>query len=375
MSRKHLVASAAKPAWLPANRELSIGREPFGTMPDGTPVELFSFGTRPGPWVRMITYGATVQSIFVPDRWGRAGDVTLGVKTLDEYRHITTFFGATIGRFANRIAHGTFTVDGTTYHVPANHPPNALHGGPDGFDKKVWDAVEIQETDRVGVRFTCVSPDMEMGFPGTLTTAVTYTVNTSDEFTINYRATVAEKATVVNLTNHAYFNLAGEGENTIYDEVMVINADRYVPVDATSIPLGPLAPVAGTPFDFTRPHRIGERIRGGDAQLLNAHGYDHNWVLNRADGEPPTFCSRLYDQSTGRVLDCFTDQPGVQVYTGNMLDATVRGVGGRVYRQGDAVTFETQHFPDSPNHPEFPSTVLRPGEVFDSTTVYRFSTD
>lgn len=353
---------------------LFLRKEPFGTMPDGTVVDRYSFGRERALNVQMLTYGATLQTVNVPDRRGRSADVILGLETLDDYRTKSPFFGATIGRYANRIAGGTFTLDGVTYTLPLNNGPNTLHGGPDGFDKKVWDAEEVREKDSVGVRFTYVSVDGEEGFPGELTTTVTYTVNTDDELTINYDASVDGKATVLNLTNHAYFNLAGEGQGEVYDHVAVINADSYSPTDDTQIPLGPSAPVGGTPFDFRRPHTFGERIHDGVEQILLAHGYDHNWILDREAGSPPSFAARVSHPASGRRVDCFTDQPGVQVYTGNFLDGTINGISGRTYRQGDAFTLETQHFPDSPNQPGYPSTVLRPGEEFTSTTVFRFST-
>lgn len=366
-------ADAATPAsqssW---SGPLTISRDPFGTDPDGKKVSRYSFGNKHGLNVAMFTYGATIQTIEVPDRWGRRGDVVLGLKTLDDYIAKSPYFGATIGRYANRIDKAQFTLDGRTYHIPANdNGVNALHGGTRGFDKHTWDAVEIVEHDRVGVRFTYVSADGEMGFPGRMTTVVTYTVDAQNQLTIHYHATTT-KPTVLNLTNHAYFNLAGEGSGEVYDHVVTIDADRYTPIDALSIPLGPLPKVAGTPFDFRRPHTFGERIHDGVQQILNAHGYDHNWVLRRRAGSAPSLAAKVYEPKTGRWLECWTDQPGVQVYTGNFLDGTISGISGRTYRQGDAFTLETQHFPDSPNRPSYPSTVLRPGRTFDSTTVFRF---
>ncbi len=352
---------------------LFVRKEHFGTMPSGEPVYRYVFGRRHALNMAMITYGARVQEINAPDRHGRMADVVLGRKTLDEYRAGTTFFGATIGRYANRIANGEFTLDGVTYHLPQNNGTATLHGGPDGFDKKVWKATEVHHHDRVGVQFTYVSPDGEEGFPGTLTTVVTYTVNDRDEMTIHYHATVKDKPTVVNFTNHCYYNLGGEGTGDIYDHVAVINADRYSPTDDGQIPLGPSAPVAGTPFDFRHPHTFGERIRDGVHQLQLAHGYDHNWILRRRAGSRPSFAARISDPRSGRRVDCFTDQPGIQIYTSNYLDGTDLGLTGKLYRQTDAVTLETQHFPDSPNEPSYPSTVLRPGQVFDSTSIFRFS--
>lgn len=352
---------------------LFLRKEQFGTMPDGTAVDRYAFGTEHGLNVQMITWGARLQTVNVPDRHGRSANVICGRRTLEEYLTVSDYFGATIGRYGNRIANGEFTLDGTTYHLPVNNGPNTLHGGPEGFDTKVWDAEEVHDRDSVGVRYTYVSADGEEGFPGKLTTVVTYTVNRRDELTINYHATVEGKATVLNLTNHAYYNLAGEGSGTVYDQVAVINADSYLPTDDTQIPLGPAAPVRGTPFDFRRPHTFGERIRDGVHQIVLAHGYDHNWNLNRRAGSPPSFAARVRDPHSGRTVDCFTDQPGIQVYTGNYLDGTVVGTSGKTYRQGDAFTLETQHYPDSPNESSYPSTVLRPGQSFDSTSVFRFS--
>ncbi|HEX3812506.1 MAG TPA: aldose epimerase family protein [Mycobacteriales bacterium] len=360
----------AKPAR--SSGQLSISKDSFGTTSDGKQVDRYSFGDKNRLWVRMLTYGATIQSIHTPDRWGRLGDsVLLGLNTIEDYQAKSPFFGATIGRYANRIAKGQFTIDGTKYQIPPNDGVNALHGGAMGFDKKIWAAVEIDEHDKVGVQFTYVSPDGEEGFPGTLTIVVTYTVDRSGALTIHYHATT-DKPTIVNFTNHAYFNLGGEGNGEVYDHVAMINADRYTPIDATSIPLGPLPSVSGTPFDFRRPHTFGERIHDGVEQIVNAHGYDHNWVLNRPAGAPPTLAARVQHPKSGRTVECFTDQPGVQVYTGNFLDATVVGASGQTYRQGDAFTLETQHFPDSPNQPSYPTTILRPGQKFDSTTVFRF---
>lgn len=322
----------ASGAW--AHGGLELHSKPFGTTPDGRQVRQYTFGSRRGLLVRMITYGAVVQTIEMPDRFGRRDDVVLGFDNLDDYVKISPYFGATIGRYANRIAGGTFTLDGTTYHIPTNDGPNALHGGPEGFNTKVWDAEEIREHDRVGVRFRYVSPDGEMGFPGTLTTTVSYTVSHRGELAIRYHATT-DKPTVLNLTNHSYFNLGGEGSGTIYDHVATIDADRYTPIDATSIPLGPLPPVAGTPFDFRHWHTFGERIREGDQQILRATGYDHNWVIN---GNGMRTAARVFDPRTGRGIECRTTQPGVQVYTANFLTGEFAGIGDRTYRQGDAFT-------------------------------------
>ncbi len=352
--------------------DLQISSEPFGTMPDGTPVERWTFGAPHGVHVQMITYGATVQNLFAPDRHGRLANVSLGMATLADYLALTTYFGATIGRYANRIKLGQFTLDGKTYQIPPNNNGNALHGGPAGFNTKVWSAQQVRTHDAVGVRFGLVSPDGDMGFPGTLTTAVTYTVNTAGELVIDYHATT-DKPTIINLTNHAYYNLAGEGTDTVYGQQLWVDANQYTPTDALAIPLGPQANVAGTPFDFRKPTAIGARIRDGVQQIVFAKGYDHNWVLN-GYGSGLRTVARGYHPGSGRLLECRTDQPGVQIYTGNFLDASLVGVSGHVYRQGDAFTLETQHYPDSPNEPSYPSTVLRPGQVYQTRSVFAFRT-
>jgi aldose 1-epimerase len=361
-----MAAGKAKGLW--------IKKEPFGTTGGNEDVDRYSFGNGRGFEVQMITFGATVQKIWAPDSRGRRADVVLGFKTLEEYEVVPgrPYFGATIGRYGNRIKDGTFTLDGTTYHLPINNPPNSLHGGTTGFDQRVWNATEVWTGNSVGVRFVYVSPDGEEGYPGTLTTVVTYTVNPRNELTIHYSATT-DAPTILNLTNHAYFNLRGEGTGEIYDHVVRINADRYTPIDATSIPLGPLDKVFGTPFDFTKPRTIGSGIHDAVEQILFAQGYDHNWVLNKGHGHGLTLCARAFDPSSGRVLTCHTDQPGVQFYTSNFLNGTLVGPSDKTYRQGDGFTLETQHYPDSPNEPTYPSTVLRPGEVFDSTTKFGFS--
>ena len=354
----------------------SVSAEQFGTAPNGDAVQRYTLVNGHGMRVRVLTYGGIVQSIEVPDRTGRTANVALGYRTLGDYvadqKDQNTYFGALIGRYANRIAKGTFTLDGKTYHIPVNNNGNALHGGTVGFNQKVWKATPIRHGQTVGVRLTYVSPDGEMGFPGELTTTVDYTIGAKNALNIAYDATTT-KPTVVNLTNHAYFNLAGEGSGSVYDQVMRINARRYTPTDNLLIPTGKIDPVAGTPLDFTRPATIGARIRDGFTQLVNAQGYDHNWVIN-GGGHGLTEAARVTDPGSGRVLTEYTTEPGVQLYTGNFLDATEIGTSGRMYRQGDAFTLEAQHFPDSPNHPNFPSTVLRPGQRYTQTTVYAFST-
>jgi aldose 1-epimerase len=369
-----LLAGSASAA--PREHRPTITKELFGFTPDNQRVDRYTLTNSSGMQVRIITYGGIVQSVRVPDRHGRMANVALGFATLDDYIRTgnSPYFGALIGRYANRIANGTFTLDGVTYHLPINNPPNSLHGGTVGFDKLVWRATPLRDKHTVGLELRLTSPDGDQGYPGTLQVKVVYTLTNHDQIRIDYRATT-DKATVVNLTNHSYFNLDGEGAGTIYDHVLKINADRYTPVDATLIPTGALDPVAGTPLDFRKPTAIGERIRTNFQQLLFGQGYDHNFVLNRKDDHSLVLAAKVSDRRNGRVLEMFTDQPGIQFYSGNFLDGTLVGTGGRVYRQSDGFALETQHFPDSPNKPAFPSTVLRPGQTYRTTTVYQFSTD
>ncbi|HEY6737329.1 MAG TPA: aldose epimerase family protein [Actinopolymorphaceae bacterium] len=349
-------------------RGLELRREPFGTTPEGVDVERYVFSNGRGVEVGMLTYGATIHTLLAPDRYGRPANITLGLPTLEDYIAHSPYFGATIGRYGNRIAEARFTLDGKTYQIPANDGENALHGGTKGFDKYVWSAREVREPDRIGVAFTLVSPDGDMGFPGELTTTVTYTLDRRNRLRIDYHATTTAP-TVVNLTNHAYFNLAGEGETSIHDHILKLSADRFTPVDDVLIPTGELAGVAGTPFDFRRPRPIGELIRSGHEQTVRGRGYDHNYVLV---GTGSKHVATVLEPRSGRKLTVHTTEPGVQFYSGNFLDGTLLGTSGRAYRQGDGFCLETQHFPDSPNQPNFPSTVLRPGRAYTSTTVYTF---
>jgi aldose 1-epimerase len=315
-----------------------------------------------------MTYGAIVTELHAPDRGGNKADIVLGFNNLDQYLADNPFFGAIAGRYANRIAKGKFTLDGKEYTLATNNGPNHLHGGNVGFDKRVWDGKPMETPDGPAVQLHYVSKDGEEGYPGDLDTTVTYTLTNDNALRIDYKATT-DKPTVLNLTNHSYWNLAGEGSGTILDEVLYLNSDRYTPVDATLIPTGEIKSVKGTPFDFTTPTRIGARIQqtGGDPI-----GYDHNFIIN---GEPGTLRlgGRLEDPKSGRVMEFWTTQPAVQFYTGNFLDGKLKGISGKPYNQHDALCLETQHYPDSPNHPSFPSTTLRPGQTFTSTTLYKFS--
>jgi aldose 1-epimerase len=348
----------------------TINREPWGSTSDGA-VDRYTLTNGHGMRVQIITYGGAIQSIEVPDRHGLTGNVVLGFKDLQGYLdHPGPYFGALIGRYGNRIARGRFTLDGQTFQVPLNNPPNSLHGGAIGFDKHIWEATPAAGHDAVSLTLQHASPDGDQGYPGTLTVTVTYTLGDGGGLRIDYRATT-DAPTVLNLTNHSYFNLAGEGTRDIYDHQLQINASRFTPVDATQIPTGHLAPVDDTPFDFRRPTAIGARIRDDNLQLLHSGGYDHNYVLDRHD-DPLSLAVRVWEPVGGRTLTVHTTEPGMQFYSGNFLDGSFTGTSDRTYRQGDGFALETQHFPDSPNHPAFPSTVLRPGETYASTTVFRF---
>ncbi|AZQ34488.1 galactose mutarotase [Streptomyces cyaneochromogenes] len=343
----------------------------FGTLADGTEIHSWALANG-GTRMKVLSYGGIVQSLEIPDREGRLANVCLGFDDIEDYVAKSPYFGALIGRYGNRIGKGRFTLDGESYQVDVDDGANSLHGGADGFDRRVWDIEPFTKGSDVGLYLYYTSADGEMGYPGTLEVKVTYTLTPLGDWHIDYEATT-DKATVVNLTSHVYWNLAGEGSGTIENHELKIAASRYTPVDSGLIPAGEPAPVAGTPFDFRRTKAIGEDLREADQQLLYAKGFDHNWVLDKGISPRPEWIAALKDPSSGRTLRLATTEPGLQFYSGNFLDGTLVGPSGRTYRQGDALCLETQHFPDSPNRPSFPSTVLRPGQTYRSTTVHSFS--
>ncbi|MBI3403643.1 MAG: galactose mutarotase [Acidobacteria bacterium] len=382
-------AGNSTPARFQPAQRATLSRAPFGRMADGTAVEIFTLTSGAGMDVRTMPYGAGIVSIRVPDRNGAVADVVLGFDTLDEYVTKNRFFGVVAGRYGNRIAQGRFTLDGTTYTLATNNGVNHLHGGVKGFDKVVWSATPFERAGTVGVVYSHTSPDGDEGYPGELRVRVTYSLSSSNALTVDYDATTT-KPTPINLTQHTYFNLAGDGSGDILGHQVTIDADRFTPVGATLIPTGELAPVADTPFDFRRPIAVGARIGADDPQLKAGNGYDHNFVLNKTSGGSrgpaprtvgprgstgsaplPQHAARVVHPGSGRTLDVSTSEPGVQFYTANSLNA-VAGKSGHVYQQYAGLCLETQHFPDSPNHPDFPSSILRPGERFQSRTVFAF---
>jgi aldose 1-epimerase len=350
----------------PASAQLA--RRPYGKTPRGETVELFTLTNQHGLQAAITNYGGIVVSLLVPDRHARLADVVLGFDSLDGYLAGHPYFGAIIGRYGNRIANARFTLDGITYSLAANNGPHHLHGGIRGFDKAVWNVVTAS---RNLLRLSHLSPDGDEGYPGALRVEVTYTLTPANELRIDYVATT-DKPTVVNLTNHSYFNLAGQGRTDVLLHQVKFHADYFTPVGAGLIPTGELRPVRGTPFDFTTFRTIGERINAPDEQIRFGGGYDHNFVL-RSRGGSLALAAEVYEPTSGRVMEVLTTEPGMQFYTGNFLDGSIRGKSGKPYGKRAAFCLETQHFPDSPNQPSFPSTVLRPGQQFQSTTVYRFS--
>jgi aldose 1-epimerase len=347
-----------------------VARTPFGTIRDGKAVEIYTLTNAHGVEMRVITYGGIITSLKLPDRHGQFGDVVLGFDSLDGYLKDSPYFGALIGRYGNRIAKGQFVLDGKTYTLATNNGPNHLHGGVKGFDKVVWNAVPGENVDGVSLTLTRTSPDGEEGYPGNLHASVRYTLTDKNELAIEYRATT-DKPTPVNLTQHSYFNLAADGGDVLGHE-LTIHASRYTPVDDTLIPTGELAPVQDTPFDFQKSTAIGARIDTDNVQLKNGHGYDHNWVLDRS-GPGLHAAARLVDPKSGRALAVATTEPGLQFYSGNFLDGTITGKDARAYGRRTGLCLETQHYPDSPNHLNFPSTILQPGQTYSSRTVFTFT--
>ena len=364
--------SASTPGVAAVTRELR--RAPFGRTADGRPVELFTLTNAHGIEVRLTNYGGIITSLRTPDRSGRFDDIVLGYDSLSGYLHDSEYFGAIVGRYGNRIAKGRFTLDGATYRLAVNNGPNSLHGGIRGFDKVVWNGEPFRSNDTEGVALDYTSADMEEGYPGTLRTRVTYTLTDDNRLIVDYQAT-SDKPTPINLTQHSYWNLAGDGSRDILAHVLTINADSMTPVDTTLIPTGEISPVAGTPFDFRTPTPIGARIdQRQNMQIHYGGGYDHNFVLNRggAAADSLVHAAHVAEPSTGRTLDIFTTEPGIQFYSGNFLDGTITGKAGHIYKYRYGLALETQHYPDSPNRPNFPSTILRPGQQYRSRTVFAF---
>jgi len=359
--------------WLPATTAAmarhEIKKQAFGMTDSGEPVEIYTLTNANGMEARIMSYGGTVVSLKAPDRHGKLGDVVLGYETLDGYLKNSPYFGAIIGRYANRIGKARFSLDGKEYTLGKNNGENTLHGGFKGFDKVIWKGKEVKSKDGVGLSLSYVSKDGEEGFPGNLTVTVVYTLTKNNELKIEYNATT-DKATVVNLTNHSYFNLAGEG--SILQHELMIDASRFTPVDSGLIPTGELRSVKGTPMDFTQFAGIGTRIDQQDEQLTFGRGYDHNWVLNNVTGGL-ALAARVYEPGSGRVMEIYTTELGIQFYSGNFLDGSITGKNGQVYKQRYGLCLETQHFPDSPNKSDFPSTVLKRGQRYNSSTIYRFS--
>jgi len=349
-----------------AKKAEKVEKQNFGKNLDGIDVTLYTLTNSHGLRARVMDYGVILVSLEVPDRNGKLADVTLGFDDPEPYLSKNPFFGAIAGRYANRIGRATFTLDGVEYKLAANNGPNHLHGGLKGFDKVMWSAEILSDSSEPAVKFTYLSKDMDQGYPGNLNCSVTYTLTDNDELKISYQA-VTDKPTIINLTNHTYWNLAGAGSGNVLDHKLMINADRYTEVDDGLIPTGEIKSVQDTPLDFTQPKTIGAHID----QLLQTKGYDHNYLLNKTS-QPLSLAARAYDPTSGRVMETYTTEPGMQLYTGNYL-SDVKGKSGKVYNQYAGFCLETQHYPDSPNKPDFPSTVLRPGETYKSVTIYKFS--
>ena len=357
----------------PPTGKQGVQKDSFGTLPDGTSVDIYTMTNGQGTEIRATNYGGIVVSLRVPDKKGNLDDIALGFDDLKGYLASSPYFGAIIGRYGNRIANGKFTLDGKEYTLAKNNGPNSLHGGLKGFDKVVWHAEAFQNQLGVGIILTYTSKDGEEGYPGNLKTKVTYTLTDKNEWIIDYEA-VTDKATPVNLTQHTYFDLAGAGKGDVLGHILKLNASRFTPVDQNLIPTGELRAVKGTPMDFTQPTPIGARIGSDYEQLRFGHGYDHNFVIDRK-GSDPVLVARVLEPTSGRVIEVYTTEPGLQFYSGNFLDGTITGKGGHVYKQRYGFCLEAQHFPDSPNHPDFPMTVLRPGNKYRSRTIYKLSAE
>jgi len=352
---------------------MKIKKQSFGTLPDGAEVALYTLVNAQGMRATITTYGGAVVSLTAPDRAGTYADVVLGFDALEGYLGLNPFFGCLVGRFGNRIAHGKFTLDGVAYTLAQNDGDNHLHGGVKGFDKRLWAARAFEVADGPALELTYTSADGEEGYPGALSVTVVYTLTDANALRLEYTATT-DKPTIVNLTNHSYFNLSAGAADTILDHALMLNADRFTPVDGTLIPTGELRPVAGTLLDFRAPTPIGTRINADDAQLKFAGGYDHNWIVNGAPGAL-RLAARVAEPTSGRVMKVYTTEPAIQFYAGNFLPPTLPGKGGAVYHWRGGFCLETQHYPDSPNKPSFPTTVLRPGETYRTTTEYRFGAE
>ena len=369
-----LLACVMTSRWsLAAEGKSSMKREPFGRLGDGREADLYTLTNKKGMEVAITNFGGIIVSLRVADRIGKIEDVVLGYDSLDGYLTNPASFGATIGRYGNRIAHGTFVLDGKTYNLSKNDGDNTLHGGTQGFSKRLWAAKDISGKEGPALELTYLSKDGEEGFPGNLSVKVVFTLTEANELVISYSATT-DKDTVVNLTNHSYFNLAGQGNGDVLGHMLTLHGDKIAAVDSTLIPTGELRPVAGTPFDFTKSTAIGERINQDDPQIKVGRGYDHNWVLTSPAKGAPVLVAEAYEPKSGRVLQVLSTQPGIQFYSGNFLDGTITGKDGKVYNRRYGFCLETQHFPDSPNHPSFPSTELTPGKRYLTTTIFKFST-
>lgn len=355
-----------------ASAEMKVEKKPFGET-DGKKVDLYTLTNAKGVVMAVTNYGGIMVSLLVPDKAGKMGDIVLGYNDVAGYVKNNPYFGSTVGRYGNRIGKAKFSLDGKEYTLAANNGENSLHGGVKGFDKVVWDAKEVKADNAVGVELKYLSKDMEEGFPGNLSVTVTYWLTNDNEFKLDYLATT-DKATVVNLTHHSYFNLAGEGSGDILGHELMMNADKYTPVDVGLIPTGELPAVEGTPMDFKKPTAVGARIDADFEQLKFGKGYDHNWVLNQKKPGEMTLAATVYEPKSGRFMEVMTTEPGLQLYTGNFLDGSIIGKSGKAYAFRNALCLETQHFPDSPNKPDFPSVVLQPGETYKTTTIYKFST-